>query len=266
MRQEPVSSTVGIGSWNTTIEVAEVTVNGRRLDPAGWRVLSGSFRMSDGHYVQTDATATPAISLGQEVFSGETVTYTVRARKTGGSEGFLVRFGADSDGNGGYWWNVGGWQNTRHAIEQFIRGDRRSVVVDCPGSIRSGQWYDLKVEHSSSRIRCSINGEEVIDYVTRPASISISTTVARAAGEIIVKLVNPLLEPVEMSIVLNGVKQVAARAKLITLAGEKDAANTFEHPDLVVPVHSEIEVAPEFTHTIPAMAVQCIRIRVEPLP
>ena len=265
-QQGTVSNTVGIGSWSTAIEVSDITVNGRKLDPAGWRVSAGTFRMNDGVYVQTDARVTPAMSLAAEVFTGETVTYTVRARKTGGAEGFLVRFGADRDGNGGYWWNVGGWQNTRHAIEQFIRGDRRSVVVDRPGSIRSGQWYDLKVEHSSSRIRCYINGEKVFDYVAKPASISVSTTFDRAADEIIVKLVNPLLEPMATSFVLDGVKQVAPRAKLITLSGEKDATNTFERPDLVVPVHGEIAVAPEFQHTIPAMAVQFIRIRVEVLP
>jgi alpha-L-arabinofuranosidase len=222
--------------------------------------------MSDGKYVQTDARAMPAMSLGREVFSGETITYTVRARKTGGAEGFLVRFGADGEGNGGYWWNVGGWQNTRHAIERFTRGDRRTVVVDRPGSVRSGEWYDLKVEHSSNRIRCYIDGEKVLDYVTQPASISVSTTIDRAAGEVIVKLVNPLTEPMETSIVLQGVKQVAPRAKLITLAGEKGATNTFDNPDLVVPVHSEFAVAPEFKHTIPAMSVQCIRIGVGQLP
>jgi alpha-L-arabinofuranosidase len=265
-QQEPVSSAVGIGSWNTTIEVAEVTVHGRKIDPTDWRVSSGTFRTSDGKYVQTDARAMPAMSLGREVFTGETITYTVRARKTGGAEGFLVRFGADGEGNGGYWWNVGGWQNTRHAIERFTRGDRRTVVVDRPGSVRSGEWYDLKVEHSSNRIRCYIDGEKVLDYVTQPASISVSTTIDRAAGEVIVKLVNPLTEPMETSIVLQGVKQVAPRAKLITLAGEKDATNTFDNPDLVVPVHSEIAVAPEFKHTIPAMSVQCIRIGVESLP
>jgi beta-xylosidase len=71
---------------------------------------------------------------------------------------------------------------------------------------------------------------------------------------------------VDTSIVLDGVKRVAPRAELITLAGEKDAANTFEHPDLVAPVHSEIDAAPEFKHTIPAMSVQCIRIGVGQQP
>jgi hypothetical protein len=96
--------------------------------------------MSDGHYVQTDARATPAMSLGREVFSGETITYTVRARKTGGAEGFLVRFGADGDGNGGYWWNVGGWGNTRHAIENSpgATGGRSSSIVPARSAAENG--------------------------------------------------------------------------------------------------------------------------------
>ncbi|MCH5377903.1 MAG: alpha-N-arabinofuranosidase, partial [Planctomycetes bacterium] len=161
--RETVSCTVGIGSWSTAIEVADIAVNGRKIDPAKWRVRSGSFRTVDDTYIQTDASATPAMSLGREVFTGETITFTVRARKTRGAEGFLVRFGADKDGNGGYWWNVGGWRNARHGIEEFIRGDSRRVVADRAGSVSTGEWHDLKVEYSSSRIRCYYDGELVHD-------------------------------------------------------------------------------------------------------
>jgi alpha-L-arabinofuranosidase len=262
-KQVPVACTVGIGSWSTAIEVADVTVNGRQIDPANWPVLSGSFRMVDGKYVQDDAAATPAMSVGRELFKGKSITYTARARTTEGSEGFLVRFGADEDGHGGYWWNVGGWQNTRHALEKFTGGNSRSVVVERAGSVRRGQWHDLKVEYGSDRIRCYLDGKLVIDYATDPIPIGISTTIDRAAEELIIKLVNPLSEPIEARIVLAGVKQMAPQATLITLAGEKEATNSFDDPDVIKPVQENIAVSAEFTHTLPAMAVQCIRIPME---
>ncbi len=253
-----ISGCVGVGTWNTAIEVAEVTVNGRKLDPAKWKSTQGNFQMREGNYVQSDATAAPAISFGDEVFSGDTVTYTVRARKTGGAEGFLVRFGA-KDGKDGYWWNVGGWGNSRHAIEEFF-GEAKTAVTEVPGSIKDGQWYDLKVVLTPGRIQCFLDGQPIHDYKIRPAAISVASALDRGTGEVIIKLVNPSPEPVAARISLPGVKQVAAQARLITLSGAKEAVNTFEDPDTVKPVTSEIAVASEFNHTIPAMAVQFIRV------
>ncbi|MCP4379116.1 MAG: hypothetical protein GY794_23460, partial [bacterium] len=43
-------------------------------------------------------------------------TYELEARRTGGAEGFLIIFRA-SDRNNFYWWNIGGWGNSAHAIE-----------------------------------------------------------------------------------------------------------------------------------------------------
>ena len=44
-------------------------------------------------------------------------TLTLQARKLGGSEGFLVMFNV-ADSNNWFWWNIGGWTNTSHAVEQ----------------------------------------------------------------------------------------------------------------------------------------------------
>lgn len=54
-----------------------------------------------------------------------------------------------------------------------------------------------------------------------------------------------------------------AELAAVSLAGEKGATNTFDDPDVIKPVQENIAVAAEFTHTIPAMAVQCIRISME---
>ena len=76
-------------------------------------------------------------------------------------------------------------------------------------------------------------------------------------------MVNPSPTPIEARIHLDGVKSVASKARLISMTGEKDAENTFEHPEVVQPVSSEVDVASEFSHTIPAMAVEVLRVSIE---
>ena len=256
-----VSGCVGVGTWNTTIEVDKVTVNGRELDPASWKVISGDYSVRDGHYLQSDGRAKPAMSISKEAFSDEAVTFSVRARKTGGAEGFLLRFGADREGNGGYWWNVAGWNNTRHGLEQFSGGS--ATIDSVNGSIEADRWYDLRVELTPGMIRCYIDDQLIQEYKIVLGALSISSTYDRDAGEVILKLVNPTPEPIEAHINLAGADRVAAKAQLISLSGEKEATNTFDRPNTVVPVKSEISAGAEFAHTIPAFAVEIIRVKAE---
>ncbi|MFG0286594.1 MAG: alpha-L-arabinofuranosidase C-terminal domain-containing protein [Rhodopirellula sp. JB044] len=256
-----VSGHIGIGTWNTTIEVDKVSVNGRQLAPSKWRVSSGDYSMKEGQYVQSDGRATPAMSISREAFDAETVTIEIRARKTSGAEGFLIRFGADEKGEGGYWWNVAGWNNSRHGIENFSGGSE--TVQSVNGSIDANRWYDTKVELTPGRIRCYLDGQLIQDYTIEQASLSLSSTFDRESRDVILKLVNPTSEPIQAQINLAGTSSVASEASLISLSGAKDATNTFEHPNKVVPEKSTISAGDEFIHTVPAFAVEIIRVKVK---
>jgi len=256
-----LSGAVGVGTWMTAIEVEKVAVNGRNLDPAEWRVVSGDFRTRDGHYVQLNTNSDPAISLSPESFDGDVVTYTVRARKTAGREGFLIVFGAKDDRHT-YWWNLGGWDNTRHAIELDEDGSR-TILTETPGSIEDNAWYDMKVELSPGRVRCSLNGALVHDYAFPPNSISLSPTRDTRSGEIIVKLVNPGPESVGAQINLEGLERVDPAGKLLILSGDRNAENSVQDPDVVRTQTRSIEVGRKFQYTLPPTSVQFIRIEGE---
>ncbi|TWT68502.1 alpha-L-arabinofuranosidase C-terminal domain-containing protein [Crateriforma conspicua] len=251
---------VGIGTWNTTIELGEAAVNGRPLDLAHWKTTSGKFEHDNGHLAQTDMKATPALAISHESFSGEKIVFTARVKKTGGKEGFLLRFASDANGKGGYWWNVGGWNNRQHGIESFD-GDQSSTIAKVDGGIESDQWYDLKIEMNGDTVRCFINGDLKQQVQLGSLDVSISSTYDRDAGEIILKLVNPTAAEVDAQIEFSGVQAMASSASVVTLAGTKDAVNTFESPETVKPVASKIAAGTEFQHTIPPYAVQAIRIK-----
>lgn len=256
-----VAGQVGIGSWRTAIEVDRISVNGQPLDLIPWKVDGGDYRIMDGRYVQSSSTAEPAMAMSSQTFDGETVTYSLRAKKTDGSEGFLVRFGT-RNGEGGYWWNVGGWGNKRHGIERFV-GDTKTTMTDTAGSVRTGVWYDLKVELSPGRIQCFLDGKRVHDFPLTTPAVSVASSLDRSAGEVIVKLVNPGAAPVDATISLHGARNVQPKAKLITLAGDGGAVNTLENPDVVKPETREITVSSGFPHQIPAMSVQFIRVKAQ---
>jgi alpha-L-arabinofuranosidase len=266
-RPATISGMVGVGSWRTAIEVDDVRVNGSKLDPASWTGKGGEFRADAGRLRQSSVEAEGAVSLSSESVSGDTVTYVVRARKTAGSEGFLIRFGADARGHGGYWWNVGGWNNSRHALQQVGDDVRHATVVtEAPGSVRSGVWHEMKVELSPGRIRCHLDGVAVHDYVIRPAGLSASTTWDRAAREIVVKLVNPTDKAIDARIDLQGLRRIASAARLITLSGERNATNSVERPDAVAPREGALAVSSRFTHEVPPMSLQFIRLQMLPEP
>ncbi len=253
---------VGMGTWSTTIALDQAMVDTTPLDMTHWKVTNGDFRQQNGLYQQVDVTQTPALSISNKSFRNKIVSYQVRARKTGGKEGFLVVFGyQDSDNY--YWWNVGGWNNSQHAIQRFKHG-QDSVLIQKGGSIQTNTWYDLKVElHPDQRIRCYLDNQLVFDYHEEEPGISVSATRDKATDEVILKLVNPTEQDVEANIHLEGVPWVKQSAKLIVLAGDRQAKNSMEEPDRIVPTSRALEVDKQFAYRVPAMSVQVIRIGIK---
>jgi len=257
-----IQGAVGIGTWNTTIALEQTAVNGTALPTKRWNALRGDFRRQDGLYQQLDVTQTPALSVSPSSFKGDVVTYEVRAKKTGGSEGFLVVFGYEDTDNY-YWWNVGGWNNSQHGIER-VKDGGKSTLVGKPGRIQTNTWYDLKVElHPDQRIRCYLDDQLVFDYHEEEIGISVSATWDKSKDEVILKLVNPTEQDVEAAITLDGVAGVVPAARVTVLTGEEQAKNSIDEPQRVVPATRTLDVAKQFEYRLPAMSIQVIRVGIE---
>lgn len=252
---------VGIAAWDTAIEIEQPTVNGKQLDPSKWNARSGDFSMQDGRYIQTDTSEQPAISFSEQKFDGDTVTYTVRARKTDGAEGFMLVFGAE-DSDNYYWFNVGGWGNTQHGIERIQDGNT-SILVQRRGAVRTDTWYTATVELSPGRIRCRLDDEQVFDYEMNKPAVAVSSTLDKDADELIVKLVNPSEEDVNATVAIDGADVDSNTAAAMVIAGAAGARNAIDNPDNVKTQTKQITVDEEFDVILPAMSVQFIRIKVD---
>jgi alpha-L-arabinofuranosidase len=270
---EPQRGAVGVGTWRTQAEFKDVRVvaaaaddDGRVLFESdftnglpGWRELNGRWAVTAGTLRQSGNQEGAFAVAGDPEWSDYTLT--LKARKVGGDEGFLVRIHS-TDADNYAMWNIGGWGNERHQIEVSDGGGKVQIGQPAPGRIETGRWYDVRVECRGEQIRCFLDGQLVHD-VRRPRPKPIYATAGRRGDEVMVKVANGSPRAYEMSVRLDGAATVQPRATAIVLtSASPDDENTLDEPTKVVPVTREIDVAgSELRHTLPGFSVTVLRVR-----
>ncbi|WP_073947446.1 alpha-L-arabinofuranosidase C-terminal domain-containing protein [Streptomyces kebangsaanensis] len=266
----PVTGAVGLSTWNTSAAYDDVKVTAADgttlLDddfsggaPAWTHTGTGSWSVQDGQYVQTDTTAeNTMVRAGDPAWHDYDLR--VKATKKAGREGFLVAFGVKDTGTY-YWWNIGGWNNTRTAVEQAVDGGKSTLIAK-PGSVETGRTYDIGVKVRGRQVTLHLDGREWGSFTDDKPAEPFRQVVTRDAktGELIVKVVNAQSSAARTAIDLGRAK-VAPRARAATLAAAPDAVNT-ETSTPVAPVTSTFTgAAARFTYTFPANSVTFLRIK-----
>ncbi|MDA2805284.1 alpha-L-arabinofuranosidase C-terminal domain-containing protein [Nocardiopsis suaedae] len=265
----PITGAVGLSTWNTSAEYDDVKVTsagGETLlsdDFSGgadrWEHITdaGSWAVEDGAYVQTEtAGENTMVMAGDPGWTDYDMEVTATKRE--GDEGFLIGFGVQGSQDY-YWWNLGGWGNTRSAVEHASGGAKSTVVSD-ETTIEAGRAYDVRIEVRGRDVTLYLDGEEWNSF-TAPAPEPFRQVVTHdeETGEYIVKVVNAQSEEARTSIDLGGA-EVAPTAELTVLAADPDAENTAEDRP-VAPETSTIEgVDSSFTHTFPQNSITFMRI------
>lgn len=252
---------VGIGTWRTGIEVSEASLNGKSLDLSNWKPNGGKFSSGDGILKQEDLQAEGCFATSIATAEGETNILKIRARKVAGSEGFLVVFGAEGEEDL-YWWNVAGWNNTEHGIQRRIGNGTMERLASSRGRIETDRWYDLRVEMRPGTIKCFIDDQLIHDYQEQPPRVSVSSTINRSQGELILKVVNPHNEPLTAEINMRGAAKLAKTGSLTTLTGPANGVNTLNQQP-VVPKTTEVSVDSTTTLRLPSTSLQVLRIPIE---
>lgn len=265
------SGAVGVGTWATQAEFKDIKVtqgdkvlfqsdfsknqNGQELTANGWRTSQGDWKVQDGTLRQASGATDVRAIIGERNWMDYTLS--LKARKISGAEGFLIMFDVRDD-KAKSWWNIGGWGNSRHAIE-MPDGDVGSSV---PGSIETGRWYDIRVEAQGSHIKCYLDGKLIHDVT--PGAMQALHTVASCGknGEVILKVVNVAATPQDTEINLRGMRRVGrtATATVLTSLNASDE-NSLAEPTKVVPVTRTIQLkGPSFRHTFPGNSVTILRL------
>lgn len=267
---------VFLGTWDTQAEFdnvrlecgSESLLNDTFSQTAeGWQAEAGDWKVADGVYRQT-AGSSPALARaiaaripGKE--GGPNYTLSLRARKTGGNEGFLIGFGA-ADAANHYWWNLGGWGNRSHGIEKRRHGVTNPVGPQVPGRIESGHWYDIRVAVEGPRIRCYLDGKLVHDVSDQrsPGRLVVSSVLDSKSGDLILKVVNALPSEVRTRIDLQDVRSAPnPTATCTVLTGDPAAANSFSDPLRIAPRVSTLSVGRSFPYVAPPHSLSVIRLQ-----
>ena len=221
----------------------------------GWETADGAWGVKDGALQQSAGGPNVRAVTGDPAWTDYTLT--LQARKLGGEEGFLILFHSPSVQSPA-WWNLGGWRNTAHAIQNADVSERR-----IPGNIETGRWYDIRIELAGGNIKAFLDGQ-LIDEATIEPLPTLYAAAGRldASGELVLELVNPFREPCRARIRLAGQTGPLRQGRLITLAHADPAAeNSLAAPQAVVPREESLQdVAAEFSHTVPAYSLEILRL------
>lgn len=255
---------IGVGTWATQAEFKDIRVTkgstvlfqqdfSKGTD--GWRLHGGKWETANGLLRQTAEGVNVTAMIGDASWTDYTLS--LKARKTGGDEGFLISFLVNDDGEKS-WWNIGGFGNRTHSLESpGIPADPKS------GSIETGKWYEIRVEVTPGKIRCYLDGKLIHDVPMIRTPRFHASAVKGANGEIILRVVNPEETAQEMSIDVNGANSLSSRASETVLTSEKVTdLNTIDHPGKIVPVTKEISgVKNPFLHSFPPRSFSIIRFK-----
>uniref|UniRef100_UPI003F491EAE alpha-L-arabinofuranosidase C-terminal domain-containing protein n=1 Tax=Paenarthrobacter nicotinovorans TaxID=29320 RepID=UPI003F491EAE len=262
----PITGSIGLSTWATAARFDDVNVTGSDSaalfadDFSGtsgaWTGNgSGNWSIQNGAFVQSSTTA-----LNTMMTAGNTTwnNYTLQAKatKTAGAEGFLIAFGVQDTGNY-YWWNLGGWNNTRSAVEKSV-GGAKSIMVEKSGSIETGRQYDVRVEVSGRTVKLYLDGVLWGSFVDEKADPVYSVaTKDSTTGETIVKVVNTQAQATDVDIKVAGTN-VASTASVTTLTPTADGQN-------MASAASTINAAStNFTYTFAPNSVTFIRLAPAP--
>ena len=262
---------IGLGTWATSatftdlsVTASDTTFSVKNLVASEWTTRNGSWELNDGTFRQTNTSAVDVTCVLNKQFTTTNVDMTVHATKNGGSEGFLIIFDY-KDAQNYSWLNLGGWGNSRHAVEQCKNGVK-STLADKEGKLTAGQEYTIRVQKEGQRVRCYLNGEQIIDTHLREYAdrrIFTSANIDQEEGVFYVKLVNPHPQttPVLLSFI-NG-RTLSGEAEVLSAPNGSDE-NTLTNPFAIVPHSQSVQVESDGTIHFEAAAysVSVLRLKV----
>ena len=210
--------------------------------------------------------------------SGDDYTYSVRARKTAGDGGLVVRFAKQESGAYLAWflgvrhrantllvWGGGGNQDVpAHQLESSFGGALGPAVA---GNIDTDRWYDVKIHVQGRHVECSLDGKEV-QKADIPASLgpSVYGQAGRtAAGNIVVRLVNISPQKQNVSIDLAGASAPRYSAVATSLsASNLDDENSLGEPTRVAPIEHPLQnVTSKFQYEVEGNSFTVIKLKPE---
>jgi alpha-L-arabinofuranosidase len=263
---------VFLSTWATSAAYDNVKVTGSDgsalfaddfSGASAFQPQTGTWAVQNGEYVQSSTTVTDARTIIPNAYTRDWSNYAfeVDARKIAGAEGFLIGFAAGSSGDY-YWWNLGGWGNTRQALEHAVGGTKSEVKSVANSTIATGRTYRAKVVVDGSKISLYLDGVLQMEYTQPAPQLYQVVTHDDETGEIVIKAVNPTGDTARTRVQVKGGATIGTRASVTELAGAPGSTNTKAAPTAVAPVEKTFDGASnDFTYDFPPYSVTFLRLQ-----
>lgn len=271
---DDISGGVFLSTWSTSAAYDNVTVTSNDTgdvlfsdefaDASQWSPQGGSWSVDGGRYVQGSTTVNDARSIVTGAYDLDWSNYTLEldATKLAGNEGFLVGFGA-TGANNFYWWNLGGWNNSRSVLQRATGGNAGEVKALEGRSLETGRTYRVKVVVDGRHVELWLDGQLQMEYdqPAPPAKVFQVVTRDERSGDIVAKVVNTSTSPARTQVDVSdaGVEPTATVTTLS--APSPSSTNTKARPDLIKPRTRQVEgISESFVYEFPPSSVTFIRM------
>ena len=262
---------IGLSTWKTSAVFSNYKVtleDGTVYQPKfngseGWQSQGGAWTENgNGNLVQSSTSMEGKMYVCPTLHTGDNYTIELDATKTGGDEGFLIAFNVRDEKN--YcWWNLGGWGNTKHAVEVCNNG-AKTTVAEKGGRLENNVIYHLKIVVSGQNVQCFMNDELTHSFTLNASKkVYVSSSIDYETGKLYLKLVNPSGEASNTIIKLTGYKVDGGKLVQMKSGSEKDE-NTNSNHYAVVPTEENVAFAgSQFTFDVPAYSFNILELNVQ---
>ena len=280
--EAPLEGMVGLGTWNTSAEFDNVKiVNNKTGETVGeddfsgfsfwwdWhKAGAGKWKVSDGKLTETE-TEHDYTELGTSVYFGDAdwsdYTYTFTAKKLEGEEGFYIPFLVE-DENNCFYWNIGGWGNTKTALQRMENGAKTGAIngTATDFTVVSGVEYEISIVVDGTNIKGYIDGVMMFDYdaVSDSNAEAYQVVSTDDSGDIIIKLVNVTENDRTFAIDIANAENIGSSATVYQVAGDSLANDNIlgQEEDCKMTEFTVNGVSAQFNYTVPQYSATVIRI------
>lgn len=263
----------GLGAWNTQTEFKELRIydnQGQLVYSDDFKSLEnwnapgiGQWRAENGVLRQTGEGHSPAMLLLKtpELKTGRV---SLKARRVGGSEGFLMIFNASS-ADRFLFCNYGAAGNAFSAIQDrgapdgcAFKGGRNT-----PGKIENDRWYDISLIVTNDKAEMTLDGKTISNasVVDLPAFFA-TAGYHKKTKSVVLRATNYNKQPMRVTLSLDGVASVGATGRHLVIRSDGiNDENSLEHPHRIVPQEQPLAgCAKEFPVTLPPLSVNVLTI------
>ncbi|MES2005872.1 MAG: alpha-L-arabinofuranosidase C-terminal domain-containing protein [Bacteroidota bacterium] len=263
---------IGLATWDTQTEYKdiEITENGKTVyksdftnHPEEWQSIRGNWQVKDGTMAQTVQGAQRLMLLKDKSF--ETYTLTMKARKTSGTNAFIIPFAVN--GRSMLRAHIGALVNNSAIFELVMDESVSNVspVKRLPKPIETGRWYDIRLEVGLDKVDCYLDDQLLMTYTEPNKLLSLAGRDAKN-GDLIIKVVNVSDEEYVTDIKVDGNMNLSSTGTAYVLsASSLNVENSFTEPRKYIPVKTAIKdiSSKKLQYTFPKYSVTVVRVKTQ---